>query len=585
MKEGKKAITALAPLKKYRFKVFLAPCLKLIECIMELASPFLVRYIIDEGISNKNWDYTWKLGLILFIASLLGFLATMIAQYLASSVASSYAYDLRKCLFKHKNELSEKQLSTFGKEKTLTLITNDAFAMQNGVMMFMRLIFRPPFLLIGATIISLIISWQFGLIFFGVSLGSSLVIGLVIFLAPKRYAKIQSNIDKISIVGNDTLKGARPIRAFNKEEESKMMFENKTEEYKQSVMEMAKYNALINPLTFFFVNLGIILVVYFGDLGVENGILKTGEIVALISYLVTSLAALVMFSRLIVSLNKASASKKRIDSFLALAPTIVNEAKYQKEDEVANAPLIEFKNVSLTYGKEGERAAVSNLSFRIEKGMWVGLIGGTGSGKSTTIALLERLYDPSEGEIFYRGLPLKKYDLISLRKEIALVLQKPSLFKGSIRSNLLIAKPNASEEEIVIALKEACAYEFVASYSDFLDHPVEEGGSNLSGGQKQRLLIARALLSKSDILILDDSTSALDFLSDQAIRNHLSKVKSLTKIIISQRASSLKDCDLILVYEGGKILARGKHQELLKNSSIYAEIDAIQKKGEASENA
>lgn len=581
MKGAPKGASALAPLRKYRFKVFLAPCLKLIECLMELASPFLVRYIIDEGIANGDWDTTWRLGLILFLSSFLGFMATMLAQYLASSVASKYAYDLRKTLFEQKNALSEKQLNAFGKEKTLNLIVNDSFAMQNGVMMFMRLIFRPPFLLLGATVISFIISWRFGLIFLGVTLGSALTIGMVMLLAPKRYAKIQSDLDAIAVYGDDTLKGSRPIRAFRKEEESKALFLKKADSYAHSTMAMAKYNAFINPLTFFFVNLGIILVIYFGGLGVNEGTLKTGEIVALISYLVTSLAALVMFSRLILSLNKAAASKRRIDDFLALEPSIKNAPCDVNRTEPMGVPLIEFDDVSLTYGAKGDAPAVDCLSFRIERGMTVGLIGGTGSGKSTTIALLERLYDPSHGEIRYKGVPLKEYDLASLRKEIALVSQKPSIFKGTIRSNLLLAKPDAKEEELISALKDALAYEYVSRYEDFLDHPVEEGGSNLSGGQKQRLLIARALLKKSEILILDDATSALDFLSEQTLRHNIARIEGLTKIIVSQRASSLRDCDLILVYDGGRIIASGTHEELLRISPIYAEIDGIQRKGAA----
>jgi ABC-type multidrug transport system fused ATPase/permease subunit len=345
-------------------------------------------------------------------------------------------------------------------------------------------------------------------------------------------------------------------------------------------MDMAIYNALINPLTFLFINIGMILVVYLGNFGVSEGFLSMGEIVSLIAYLTSSLAALVMFSRLIVSLNKAAASNKRINAFYALEPSIINAKKYEKSDEVAGAPIVRFNEVSLTYGKEGEKPAVSDLSFAIPKGAWVGMIGGTGSGKSTTIALLERLYEPSSGTIDYRGLPLDQYDLDSLRKEISLVSQRPSLFRGTIRSNLLLSKGDASEDEMILALKASLAYEFVAQYSDFLDHPIEEAGANLSGGQKQRLLIARALLKGGDLLILDDATSALDFISDQKVRENISAVSGLTKIIVSQRAGSLKECDLILVYGNGSIIAQGTHEELLVSCPIYKDIYDMQK-GEA----
>ncbi len=563
---------ALTPLKKYRVKVILAPCLKLFECVTELASPFLVRYIIDSGIKNNDWDTTWKLGLLLFSFAVVGFLITMVAQYLAASVASSYSYDLRRSLFDKSASLSEKQLDSFGREKVLTLIGSDSYAMQSGVMMFMRLIFRPPFLLLGSTIISFVIDWRAGLIFLGVVLLSALVIGLVMVLSPKRYASIQSDLDKVSTIGNDSLKGARPIRAFNKQEFEEKKFEKVNESYKKNTISLAKLNSFMNPLTFFLVNAGLIAIVWIGGLDLGDDSLTTGKIVSLISYLVSSLAALTMFSRLILSLNKASASKKRIDSFLSLEPSLQNEAKYSKKDGGESDAIISFENVSFTYGKEGDKNAISNITFSLRKGESLGLIGGTGSGKSTVIGLLTRLYDPSEGEISYRGLPLKGYDLDSLRKEISFVSQRPSLFKGTIRSNMLLGKEDASEEEIVKALQDACAYEFVRSFPEYLDHPVNEGGSNLSGGQKQRLLIARAFLKGGDILILDDSMSALDYLSEQKIRKVLKEKKELTKIIVSQRVSSLKDCDDILVFDNGQVVAEGDDKALRETSPLYADF-------------
>ena len=570
----------LTPLKKYGFKVFLAPTLKLFEVATELFSPFLVRYIIDEGIAKNDWNFTWKASLILFGVALLGFLFTMLAQYLCSRVACDYAHDLRKQVFHKVSSLSDKQLDTFGKEKILTIVNNDTFAMQSGVNMFMRLIFRPPFLFIGATILSFIIDIRAGFIYVGALIACAIVIGVVMVASNEKYTAIQASLDEMTLISGDALSGAKPVRAFNKEEHEETRFNVSVANYKHRNLDLASTNAWLNPLTFFFVNAALILVVYVGGFsGGENSGLTTGQIVSLISYLVSCLAAMIMFSRMIFALNKASASKKRIDSLLALEGDIKNTGIITKDEEASGSKLIEFKDVSLTYGKEGDKPAVSNLTFRIDQGETVGIIGGTGSGKSTAISLLLRLYEPTSGQIFYRGIPLYEYDLNALRKEISVALQKPSIFKGTIRSNLLLSKKDATEEEMVKALKDALAYDYVSKYDDFLDHEVEEGGANLSGGQKQRLLIARALLKGGDLLILDDCMSALDYLSDQKVRSNISKIKGLTKIIVSQRASSLIDCDKILVFDNGQIIASGKHEELLKSCDIYREIFEIQKGG------
>lgn len=572
--------TALTPLKAYRAKVILAPCLKLFECVTELASPFLVRYIIDEGIAKKDWDTTWKLSALLFLFAILGFLVTILAQYLASSVASKYSYDLRKRLFEKVESLSEKELDAFGRSKVLSLIGSDSYALQSGVMMFMRLIFRPPFLLIGSTIISFVLDWRAGLIFFGAVLLSAFAIGLVIALSPKRYAAIQRDLDKMQTVGGDALKGARPIRAFNKEAYEEKKFEEVNRSYEKSTISMGKLNAILNPLTFFFMNLGLILIVWLGNLGMKEGSLSTGIIVSLISYLVSSLAALVMFSRLILSLNKAAASKKRVDAFLALEPNLERRGNLDPSS-LEEEPFVSFEDVSFTYGKKGEQDAVKHISFGLKKGETLGLIGGTGSGKSTTMALLCHLYDRSNGTILYKGKPVEEYDLDALHTDITYLSQRPSLFKGTIRSNLLLGKKDASEEEIVDALKDSCAYEFVSSFPDYLEHPVEEGGSNLSGGQKQRLLLARSFLRGGSLLILDDAMSALDYLSEQHVRESLKKKKGLTKIIISQRVSSIHEADTILVYQNGEIVAKGTDMELRKTSPLYADFASSQEEKHA----
>ena len=571
---------ALTPLKKHSFKVFLAPTLKLFEVATELFSPFLVRYIIDEGIVKKDWNFTVIASLILLALAILGFGFTMIAQYLCSRVACDYAHDLRRDVFHKVSSLSDKQLDTFGKEKILTIVNNDTFAMQSGVNMFMRLIFRPPFLFIGATIFAFTIDYRTGIIFVIALLLSALVIWRIMYATKEKYPAIQRSLDQMTLISNDALSGLRPVKAFNKEEYEEERFDESVALYRERSMSLAATNAWFNPLTFFFVNAALIAIVMVGGFWVaeESGI-TTGQIVSLVSYLVSCLAAMVMFSRMILSLNKAMASKKRIDSLLALEGDIQNTGVITKDEEASGTKLIEFKDVSLTYGQEGDKPAVSGLSFRIDQGETIGIIGGTGSGKSTAISLLLRLFEPTSGQILYRGIPLHEYDLNALRSEVSVVLQKPSIFKGSIRSNLLVSKKDATEDEMVKALKDALAYDFVSKYDDFLDHEIEEGGTNLSGGQKQRLLIARALLRPADLLILDDCMSALDYLSDQKVRANISKIKGLTKIIVSQRASSLMDCDKILVSDNGRIIASGKHEELLNTCDIYREIFEIQKGG------
>lgn len=570
-----RAKKSLEPLRKYRAKVILAPFLKLFEVGTELAMPFLTRYIIDVGIANSDLSYTLMLGGVMLGLAILGFLFTMVAQYLAARVSADFGYDLRKDLYAQLGSLSEKQLNGFGKQKTLTLVNNDAFSLQSGVNMAMRLVLRPPFLLLGSIILSFFIDVRAGFIFTGVVVFSAAVILFVMLVAPKRYAAIQANLDKISSLANDSLKGARPIRAFTKESYEENKFKAAVDSYQEKNMEMARFNSLLNPLTFCAIDLGMALIVYLAKDSLPSGELSKGEVVSLIQYLVSSLAGLVMFGRLSVSINKAAASKKRLDAFLSLTPSIVNAPEALPAS--ANAPLVFFKDVSLSYGKEGEKPAVSHLSFQIREGSWVGMIGGTGSGKSTTLALLERLYDPTAGTILYEGKPLNKVDLSQLHKDLSIVSQKPSLFKGTIRSNLLCGKMDASEEEMIAALKDSLAYEYVAAYPDFLDHEVEEAGANLSGGQKQRLLIARALLHGGKLLILDDATSALDYLSDQKVRSNISAKVGLTKILVSQRAGSLKDCDLILVYDNGQIVASGKHEDLLKTCRIYRDIYEMQR--------
>lgn len=572
MKNSKLA-PSLKPLKPYLFRTFLAPCLKLFEVATELLTPFLVRYIIDEGIAKDDLNTTLLWGGVILGLAFLGFVVTMIAQYLSSRVAADYGYALKKDIFAKISTLSEGQLSRFGKDKALTLLSSDAFNMQSGVNMFMRLIFRPPFLLIGSCILSFVVDWRAGILFMGVILLSLCIFLLVIAVSPKKYAEIQANLDEISGFSNDTLKGARQIRAFHQEEQEEIKFEKSLSSYEKKNMGMALYNAIISPGTFFLINLGMILVVYLGNLGQSGGDLTTGEIVSLISYLTSSLQAMIMFSRLIVSLNKALSSKKRIDTFLSLENEVVDGKKVTLEP---SKELLSFHDVSFAFEGEEDRMIVSHLTFSLPYGGSLGIIGPTGSGKSTLVSLAMRIHDVSKGEILYRDVPISEYKLSVLHSDQAFVSQHPALFKGTILSNLRVGREDASEEECIAALKDASAWEYVSSYEDTIYHEVEEGGANLSGGQRQRLLIARAFLRKASLLILDDSLSALDYLTERSILEKL-KEKGCSLILISSRVGSLKNMDEILYLEAGQIVARGKHEELLKCSSAYAQIYQMQK--------
>ncbi len=563
-----KQTRALGPLKKYSVKVVLAPLFKVFECVCELFVPILVKQVIDYLSATDPSSYDWmeilRPCLIMLALAFAGFGVTMVTQYLAARVSADYAYDLKKELYRQIGELSDEQIDRFGRSKVITLVNNDSFSLQTGVNMFMRLLARSPFLLIGSVVASFLLSPLSGAIVLGVLLASSFVVFLVMALTPKRYAAIQGELDHISTLGEDALSGARPIRAFNKQDYEIKKFKEASSSYQKKTMALAKVNAWLNPLTFALINLGVILVLFLTG----NRDMGAGTAVAVVNYFTQALTALIMFSRLVTSLSKAYASKKRVDSFLSLTPSImpgdIQEAAIKKGETI-----FELKNASLTYG--GEDAALQHIDFSLKEGERIGVIGGTGSGKSSLIALLERFYDASEGEVLFCGKPIQDYDLGAYRKKIALVSQKPQLYKGTIRSNILLANPDASEEEIEAALKDSLAYEFVSRYEEGIDHEVEEGGTNFSGGQKQRLLLCRALLSNRPILILDDATSALDYKSDLAVRENIAR-RNLTLLMVSQRATSIKNCDRIYVLDHGKVVAIGKHEELLKECAIYREI-------------
>lgn len=569
----------LSFLRPYLFPLFAAPTLKVIECITELAVPFLVRAVIDQGLTAPDINgvygshygdtgYIFGLLALVFVFAIVGFSLTMIAQYLASKVSTEYAYSLKEALYEDVLESDPAIIDRIGKGKTLNLLTSDAYALQVGVQQFMRLMVRAPFLVLGSVVAAFLVNVYAGFVILASLALCAITIVIVLKLTPKKYGALQSELDAVSTFGDEATSGGRVIRAFNKEQKEERKFLGQSEKYRKMAMAIVRINSFINPLTFAFVNFAAVAIIYLGSFAYPTSGLSVGSIVALISFLTQSLAALLQFTRLVTSMSKAFASKKRVDSFL-LTPPNVTPGTYAGSGK-EGTHLFEFKDVALSFG--GEKNAVEGINLTIDEGQSVGIIGGTGSGKSTLLSLMERFYDPTKGEVLYHGIPLTEYTFDSFRSQIAFVSQKPQLFRGTIRDNLVLPGSTPSQEEIDEAIEDSLCKEYFSHYSDGLDHVVEEGGTNLSGGQKQRLLLARAFLSHRPILFLDDATSALDYKSDLAVRTAIKKKKNTTLVMVSQRASSIKDCDVIYVLDGGKIVGKGNHESLLSSCSIYREI-------------
>ena len=562
-------------IKKYKKEFILGPIFKIVEVVFELMIPFLMKYMINTGIpSFQNNEGVGKIlypGLIIIAFCIFGFLSTLVCQYFASVASQGFGTDLRNRIFLKVNSLSLKDIDNFGRGNLINLITNDTTRVQTGIAMLIRLAIRAPVLVIGSLVCSFIIDYRVGLMFLILIPIISLILAIILTKNSKNYLRVQQRLDDISNYNNDSLKGSRVIRAFNKENTIINQYKNKTEKYFNETKKANLVAALINPLTFLVVNVGIMLVIYFGGNLTINNELTNGDLVALISYLNQILMALIVVSNLVIIFTKAFSSQKRIDQLLQSETSIVNYSKYKDISLNYGDEFINFENVSFKYEDDGNEV-ISNINFKVNKGEKIGIIGGTGSGKTTLIKLIERFYDVTSGELLYKGHDIKDYDLDKLHQEISLVNQRSVLFNGTIKSNILIGKKDATDEEIINALKNSEAYKFVKEYSDFIDHEVYENGKNFSGGQKQRLSLARALIKDSELLILDDSTSALDYLTDKNVRENINKMKDLTVIFISQRTSSIQHCDKIIVVDNGKIDAIGTHEELLNTSLIYKEI-------------
>lgn len=571
---------ALQSTKKYIPYFIIGPLFKVIEVIFELLTPFLMKYIVDEGFNagTLNNDYTKIIypGLIMIAFAVFGFCSTLVCQKLASIASQGTGTELRNKIYRKIINFSNSDIEHFGKGNLVNLLTNDVNRIQSVVAMIIRLVIRAPILVIGSVVCAFLIDIYAGIIFVSIVPLVMFIYFLILKISGKQYKKVQKQNDKIVEKTNDDISGIKAIKSFNNEEKEINEYEQLTSSYYFESKKAILTNELINPLTIFIVNVAIMAVIYLATYTFKSPFivdLRKGDVVALISYLNSILLALIALCNLILVFVKGFSSNARINEFLNYKEVIDNKGKCIKDSLELKENLVKFNDVSLSFNNENN--VLNHIDFEINKGETIGLIGGTGSGKTLLINVLERFYDFNEGEIFYKGINIKDYDISSLRNDIGLVSQKPHFLKGTIKSNMLIGKSDASDEEIIEALKMSKAYEFVSKYDDLLNHEVLENGKNFSGGQKQRLAIARGILRAKELLILDDSTSALDYLTDKEVRKNIKKNK-MTTLIISQRCSSIKDADRIYIIEHGEIVGVGTHKQLLKNNEVYKEIYASQ---------
>lgn len=561
-------------MKKYGKESILAPLFKMLEAMFDLLVPLVVANIINTGIAARDTGYILGQCGLLILMALVGLACSFTAQYFAARAAIGTATGLRHQLMEHIQKLSFTELDTIGVSTLITRMTADVNQVQNGVNMFLRLFLRSPFIVIGAMIMAFTIDWGAASIFvIAIPVLAVIVFGVMKLTSPM-YKQVQQKLDAVTGATRETLTGVRVVRAFGREEAEAERFARANGELNAAQLKVGRIAALMNPLTYVVVNLGLIAILYVGADKVNNSTLLSGDVVALINYMSQILVELVKLANLIVLLTRAIASMGRV---AAVLDTETSMSYPEKSAHAESADeTVRFDHVSLTYKGAGDES-ITDISFRAMKGQTIGVIGGTGSGKSTLVNLIPRFYDATKGEIRLMGRPIADWPHAELRDRVAVVMQRAQLFKGTIRSNLLYGDMKATDEDLWAALETAQAAEFVRQKPDQLDEAVEQGGRNLSGGQKQRLTIARALASKPDILILDDSASALDYATDAALRKALRQLpETTTTFIVSQRTSSIRHADQILVLDDGELVGCGTHDELLESCEVYREIHESQ---------
>ncbi|MCH5273247.1 MAG: ABC transporter ATP-binding protein [Lachnospiraceae bacterium] len=562
-------------LRHYKKESVIGPLFKMLEAFFELLVPLVMADMIDNGIANGEKGYIYKAAFILILFGVLGLVCSLVAQYFAAKASVGFGTELREDLFAHMNRLSYAELDKAGTSTLVTRITSDMNQVQAGVNMILRLFLRSPFIVIGALAAAFLVNVKVAVIFIIAAPILALIIYGIMVLTIPMYSKAQKALDKISLATREGLNGARVIRAFGRQKDETKEFCEDCEDLLKLQKRVGRVSAAMNPLTYVVVNLAIAAIILQGGREVNNGVITQGEVIALVNYMTQILNALVALQILIVSFTKAVASAKRINEVLALQPGILDKEETVSAVEAErkeNVPAVRFLNVSFAY-PDAKEEALTNLDFSVMRGQTVGIIGGTGSGKSTLVNLLPRFYDVTKGTVLVDGVDVREYPQKELRSKIGIVPQKAVLFSGSIRDNMRWGKADATDEEIEEALEIAQAKEFVDTKEGKLDYKLSQGGRNLSGGQRQRLTIARALVRKPEILILDDSASALDFATDAALRKALAeRTRGMTVFMVSQRTTTIQNADLIVVLEDGEVAGIGTHFDLYRDCEVYREI-------------
>ena len=558
-------------LKDYRKQVIIGPIFKWMEAVLELIVPLVMAKIIDVGVKNADKGYVFRMGGLLLLIAAVSLGCALVCQYSASIASQGVGTNLRREMFDRINRFSHAELDRFGTHSLITRLTNDVNQLQVAVAMLIRLVVRAPFLAIGAVVMAFTIDVKLSLIFLVVF---PLIVGVLYFVMNRSipfFRVMQKKLDKISLITRENLEGARVIRAFSKQDAELSRFTSASDDLANTSVRVGRLSALLNPLTYVIMNLGIVAILWFGGFRVDSGRLTQGEIIAFVNYMTQILQALIVVANLVVIFTKASASASRINEVLETEPS-VSDAVSGEVAPLADEAALEFDRVAYAYAG-AEEPSLSGITVKLRPGETLGVIGGTGSGKSTFVSLIPRFYDATSGEVKVFGRDVKEYPLAELRRLVGTVPQKAAVVSGTIRENLRWAKPDATDEELWAALKTAQAESFVEALPQKLETRVEQGGKNFSGGQKQRLTIARALVGKPSILILDDSASALDFATDAALRKALrTETKGMTVIMVSQRASTIRYADQILVLDDGGMAGLGTHEELFENCPVYREI-------------
>ena len=554
--------------------MILGPIFKLIEAVFELIVPIVTSLIIDKGVRQGDLTYVWHMGGVLIGLGAVGLGSALICQKFASIASLGFGTAVRNQMYEKINTFSHAEIDRFGTPSLITRITNDVNQLQQAVALLIRLVIRAPFLAIGAVIAAMLIDWKLGLIL----LVATPVIALILYMVMSRsvpfYKKAQKKLDRISLVSREGLSGVRVIRAFSKQEEEQKRFEQAASEQTETAIGVGKLTALLNPLTYAVMNLAVVAILWFGGYRVDNGGVSQGNVIALVNYMTQTLLALIVVANLVVTFTKAAASASRVNEILDTQPAVTEQTTQKIEVKTdGKTPKILFDHVSFAYDMQAHQSALYDLSAEIYPGETVGIIGGTGSGKSTVAALIPRFYDPTQGTIYMDGIDIKQYSFEQLREQIGVVPQRAVLFTGTIESNLKWGNEHATKEQMEQALRIAQAEEFVSRLPKGLQTEVSQGGANFSVLQRQRLTIARALVGQPKILILDDSASALDYATDAKLRMAIAReTQNMTVIIVSQRANSIRNADKIIVLDQGHVMGIGTHRELLNTCPIYKEI-------------